>query len=123
MIRHFLAFTVFSFFLVVSYSASALTVDEIIKLKEAGVSDETIQLLLRIEQEKTTGPKESPSNPYKNMGTWDIKDADGKESTIYTTGIKDKKGDDPQNQEEKEKRKNVWEMLKNLLIDRRNDSQ
>ena len=43
-------------------TASALTVDEIIKLKQGGVSDETIQLLIRRDSE------------YRPSGTWKTKD-------------------------------------------------
>ena len=42
--------------------ANALTVDEIIKLKQGGVSDETIQLLIRRDSE------------YRPSGTWKTKD-------------------------------------------------
>jgi hypothetical protein len=42
--------------------ANALTVDEIIKLKHGGVSDETIQLLIRRDSE------------YRPSGTWKTKD-------------------------------------------------
>jgi len=43
-------------------TANALTVDEIIKLKQGGVSDETIQLLIRRDSE------------YRPSGTWKTKD-------------------------------------------------
>jgi hypothetical protein len=43
-------------------TANALTVDEIIKLKQGGVSDETIQLLIRRDSD------------YRLSGTWKTKD-------------------------------------------------
>jgi hypothetical protein len=43
-------------------AANALTVDEIIKLKQGGVSDETIQLLIRRDSD------------YRLSGTWKTKD-------------------------------------------------
>jgi hypothetical protein len=43
-------------------TANALTVDEIIKLKHGGVSDETIQLLIRRDSD------------YRLSGTWKTKD-------------------------------------------------
>ncbi len=43
-------------------AANALTVDEIIKLKQGGVSDETIQLLIRGDSD------------YRLSGTWKTKD-------------------------------------------------
>ena len=43
-------------------TANALTVDEIIKLKQGGVSDETIRLLIRRDSD------------YRLSGTWKTKD-------------------------------------------------
>ena len=43
-------------------TANALTVDEIVKLKQGGVSDETIQLLIRRDSD------------YRLSGTWRTKD-------------------------------------------------
>ena len=40
---------------VVFEAANALTIDEIIKLKQGGVSDETIQLLIRRDSEHRRG--------------------------------------------------------------------
>ena len=56
----------------------ALTPQQVIDLKKAGVSDKTIQMM--IEQE------EKAKNPYATMGTKEIKDKDGNTVIIYTTG-------------------------------------
>jgi hypothetical protein len=52
-------------------TANALTVDEIIKLRQGGVSDETIQLLIRRDSD------------YRLSGTWKTKDG----WIIYSTEI------------------------------------
>ena len=91
----------------------ALTVDEVIKLKKAGVSDETIQLMIQQELQE-----EKLSDPYKNMGVRKIKEPDGRSATIYSTGeIEDR--DDYEEESEKEKREKAWEMLHNIVIDDR----
>jgi hypothetical protein len=90
----------------------ALTVEEVIKLKKEGVSDETIQLM--IEQEML-GVK--LADPYKNMGVQEIKKPDGKSSTIYSTG---KSEDEGGFEEESEREDKAWQMLDNVLIDTRN---
>jgi len=91
----------------------ALTVDEVIKLKKAGVSDETIQLMIQQEMQE-----EKLSDPYKNMGVRTIEEPDGRSATIYSTGeIEDR--DDYEEESEKEKREKAWEMLHNIVIDDR----
>lgn len=104
-----LLLSIFSLSLITGNGASALTVDEVIKLKEAGVSDETIQMLI----------KHPPPGPYKTMGTWEVKDPDGKEATIYTTGTDENQGEKDQKRIEEENREKAWEMLNNLVIDGR----
>ena len=91
----------------------ALTVDEVIQLKKAGVSDETIQLMIQQEMQE-----EKLSDPYKNMGVRKIEEPDGGSVTIYSTGeIEDR--DDYGEESEKEKREKAWEMLHNIVIDDR----
>jgi hypothetical protein len=93
----------------------ALTVEEVIKLKKEGVSDETIQLMI---QQEMLGAK--LSDPYKNMGVRENKESDGKSSTIYSTGeIEDEGNCD----EEREREDKAWQMLDNVLIDTRNGSK
>ncbi len=52
-------------------TANALTVDEIIKLKQSGVSDETIQLLIRRESDD------------RSSGTWKTKEGSIVQSTEF----------------------------------------
>ena len=91
----------------------SLTVDEVIKLKKAGVSDETIQLMI---QHKMMSEK--LSDPYKNIGVRKVKEPDGSSATVYSTGeIKDR--GDYEEESERGKREKAWDMLDNLVIDGR----
>lgn len=93
----------------------SLTVEEVIKLKKAGVSNETIQLMIQQEMQR-----EELSDPYKNIGVRKIKKPDGKSSTIYSTGdIEDRRDYDEES--EREKREKAWEMLNNIIIDTRDN--
>ncbi|HQL89646.1 MAG TPA: hypothetical protein PLQ15_03520 [Syntrophales bacterium] len=104
---------VIAFFIVLLYSglASALTADEVIRLRKAGVSDETIRLM--IEQEQAGRP-----NPSDRIGTREVRDAEGNTSVIHSTGAPAAAG---QNVSEQEKVDRAWKMLQNqnVLIDKR----
>jgi hypothetical protein len=92
--------------------AHALTTDEVIKLKKAGVSDETIRTM--IEQEKAGG---QPS-PSDQIGVREVKDAEGNTSVIYSTGAPTAP---TQGGSEQEKVEKAWKMLQNqnMIIDNR----
>ncbi len=79
----------------------AITPEQVIELKKAGVSDETIQIML--EQEKE--------------GTRVITDGQGNEYIIYSTGksVQKEKADI----KEEEKTERAWKMLENIIIDNR----
>ena len=83
-------------------SAYALTTDEILLLKQHGVSERTIQLMIQSEME---GRKQAESS---------IRIKDEKSSITYSTG---KPSGTPLAQEEKLKMERAWEMLKNLTIE------
>jgi len=96
-------FSLLIFILISPILSYALTPQQVIDLKKAGVSDKTIQIM--IEQE------EKAKDPYATMGTKEIKDKDGNTVTIYTTG-KSADSDD----EEAKKVEKAWEMLRNITI-------
>jgi len=91
----------------------ALTTDEVIRLKKAGVSEKTIQTM--IEQERAG----RQPNPADQIGTREVKDAEGNTSVIYSTGAPTAP---TQNQSEQQKAEEAWKMLQNqnVIIDRRN---
>ena len=89
--------------------AWALTPEQVISLKNAGVSDQTIQLMIRQEQEAAAGsPDDSP-------GRKEIRDKDGKAVIIYSTG---RRAGNNRSKEEMQTEK-AWEILKGLIIDTR----
>ena len=90
----------------------ALTTDEVVKLKKAGVSDETIRLM--IEQERTGKQR----NPSDQIGVREVKDAEGNTSVNYSTGAPTAP---TQNQSEQDKVREAWKMLQNqnTIIDNR----
>lgn len=91
----------------------SLTVEEVVKLKKAGVSDETIQLMI---QQETVSKK--ADDPYKNIGVRKVTEPDGRSSTVYSTGeIDDRENYDEES--EREKREKSWDMLDNIIIDGR----
>jgi hypothetical protein len=99
------AFCVFS----TANNAWALTPEQVIALKNAGVGDQTIQLMIRQERETTAGSADDPP------GRKEIIDKDGKAVIIYSTG---RRTGNNQSKEEKQTEK-AWEMLNRLIIDPR----
>ena len=94
-------------------SSFSLTAEEVMKLKEAGVSEETIQLM--IQQETNTNEE---SDPAKKMGVKKVTEPDGNSATVYSTG-ESKHRDDYEEESEREKRDKAWRMLENVVIDTR----
>jgi hypothetical protein len=92
--------------------AYALTTDEVIKLKKAGVSEKTIQTM--IEQERAG----KQGNPADQIGVREVKDAEGNTSVIYSTGAPTTP---TQGGSEQEKVEKAWKMLQNqnMIIDNR----
>ncbi len=91
-------------------TAYSLTADEVRALKKAGVSDETIQIMLQQEREaKVRGP-------YDQMGVREIRDKEGNTYIVYSTG---KPSGSDTSDAEKERVEKAWRMLQNIIIDRR----
>ena len=93
--------------------AAALTVEEILLLKQNGVSEKTIQMMLESEQRAQT-LNASASEP--RMGVTTITRPDGKKAIVYNTG---REGQDARDAEERLKEERAWEMLRHLIIDTR----
>jgi hypothetical protein len=88
----------------------ALTPDQIVTLKKAGVSDKTIQMMLEQERDARN------ENPTDQIGVREVKDKEGNVVTIYSTGrpTKESPGDTEAAKVEK-----AWQMLQNMIIDNR----
>ncbi|NPU85950.1 MAG: hypothetical protein HPY65_15850 [Syntrophaceae bacterium] len=85
-----------------------LTADQVLKLKKAGVSDRTIQLM--IEQER-----DAKESPYDTMGVREVKDKDGNVVVVHSTG---RSKIDP-NEEERKRVEKAWDILRNIVVDDR----
>ena len=90
----------------------ALTVEEVIQLKQEGVSDETIQLMIQCEMQRDQLPE-----PETKMGVRRVEEPDGKSATVYSTGPSRRRDDCEMS--EREKRERAWDMLDNVIIDTR----
>ena len=96
-----------AFLLLLTPELKALTTEEVIHLKESGISDKTIQLMIQSETEK--------EEPVKKIsGIKEVKTSDNKSEIIYSTGSPVTTKIDA---EEQQKMDNAWEMLKNLYIE------
>jgi DNA-binding transcriptional MerR regulator len=91
-----------------SDQACCLTADEIAYLKKAGVSEETIRLMIE---------EENRQRPHSETGVWEVEDEKGRPSTIYRVGGDE--GNEERKRAEQEKVEQAWEMLRNLVIDAR----
>ena len=96
-----------AYLLLIPPCLNALTTKEVILLKEKGVSDNTIQLMIQSEAEKKEQDKTS-------SGVKEVKNSDGKSEIIYSTGETSVTKIDA---EEQEKMDNAWEMLRNMTIE------
>jgi len=90
-------------------TAYSLTADEVRALRKAGVSDETIQIMLQQEREAKA------QGPHDQMGVQEIKDKTGNTYIVYSTGKPGSSTSDA----EKERVEKAWRMLQNIIIDRR----
>jgi hypothetical protein len=90
-------------------TVSALTPDQVIALKKAGVSEETIRLMIQQEDQARKSPEDT-------IGRREIKDEQGNTVILYSTG---RSSTAEKNDEEKKKAENAWKMLQNLMIDGR----
>lgn len=97
------------FSIVLPAAALALTPEQVIALKKAGVGDETIRLMIQQEEAGRNGPDGA-------MGRREIKDGEGNAVVIYSTGrpVQSDAGEG-----EKKKVENSWKMLENMIIDGR----
>jgi len=105
--KHLILMLVSAALVLSAVDTSALTAEEVLRLKEKGVSDQTIQLMLQQETAKQEPDRTSP-------GVTETKTADRKSDIIYSTGEPSTTKIDT---EEQEKIDNAWEMLKNMHLE------
>ena len=88
----------------------ALSVDEIIKLKQAGVEDRTIQLIIELEKSNREGKE--------GLGVKEIPRPDGGKDRVYYS-VTTPEEERQLKEEEKEKLERALEILQNIIIDER----
>ena len=93
--------------------SGALTVEEILLLKQNGVSEETIQMMLQSEIEARSLQNSAAG---QTMGIQTITRPDGRSAIVYSTGVGDQ---DARDAEERLKEEQAWEMLPHIIVDTR----
>jgi hypothetical protein len=96
----------------VPVDSGALTVEEILLLKQNGVSEQTIQMMLHSELQGTR----SADSGEEEMGVRTIIRPGGRSAIVYTTG---RGGQSTRDAEEHLKEERAWEMLRHLIVDTR----
>lgn len=108
--KNALFFSVWFMILIIGDISYALTTEQVLQLKKAGVSEETIQIMIRQEMErKETGP-------FESMGVREVTDKSGNIIQTYSTGSSCAGKTGCSEDENVEK---AWKMLQNIIIDRR----
>jgi hypothetical protein len=94
------------------HDCQALTFEQILALKKAGVNDQTIQVMIKQENNAKV------SNEI-GMGQKEIRDDQGNAVIVYSTGHSKKTG----SSEESKDVDKAWEMLQHLIIDKRSGNK
>jgi len=111
LIKVFIFFTIiFSYFSLFIISLHALTSNEILRLKEAGVDDRTIQLLIELEK--------TQSERLMGLGIKEIERPDGGKDRIHYS-ITSPEEELRIQEDERKKMEKAWEILRNIIIERK----
>jgi hypothetical protein len=86
----------------------ALSTEQVLALKKAGVDDQTIRAMIAQEAAAQAGRQ-------SNAGVREIKDGDGNTSVIYSPGFRPRELDEA----EQKKLDRAWDMLQRVIIDGR----
>ena len=98
-------------------AADALTAEEVLLLKQNGVSEETIQMMIASEM-RALAAGSSASQP--GMGVATIPRPGGRKAIVYSTGQSDHNTFDAA---ERLKEERAWEMLRYLIVDTRDTKE
>lgn len=93
--------------------SEALTAEEILLLKQNGVSEKTIQMML---QSEMLAQSQHDRTADRTMGVKTITRPDGRSAIVYTTGSENR---DAHSAEERLKEERAWEMLRYIIVDAR----
>ncbi len=95
----------------VPFHSGALTVEEILLLKQKGVSEETIQIMLQSEMQARRS-----NTAGIRMGIETIVRPGGQPAIVYATGNDNQ---DTRAAAERLKEEQAWEMLRHIIVDTR----
>ncbi|WP_319408500.1 hypothetical protein [uncultured Desulfosarcina sp.] len=98
---------------VIPAASEALTANEILQLKQNGVSEETIQMMLQSEMQAQS---QKGSSEGETMGIKTITRPGGQPAIVYSTGSG---GHDVRDADERLKEEQAWEMLRHVIVDTR----
>jgi hypothetical protein len=93
--------------------SEALTAQEVLLLKQNGVSEATIQMMLQSEMQVRSIQAGADGD---RMGIRTIVRPGGQPAIVYATGSGDR---DHRTAEERRKEERAWEMLRHLIVDTR----
>ena len=93
--------------------SGALTVEEILLLKQNGVSEETIQMMLQSEIQARSLQNSAAG---QTLGMQTITRPGGQSAIVYSTGSGDQYDRDA---EARLKEEQAWEMLRHIIVDTR----
>ena len=88
----------------------ALTAEEVLALKKAGVGDETIRMMIR---QETEGKRPAPGHA---MGRREVRNGGGEVSIEYSTGRSATPSGAETAQQQVDR---AWDMLRHLIVDTR----
>jgi len=88
----------------------ALTAEEVLALKKAGVGDEAIRMMIR---QETDGKRPAPCHA---MGRREIPNGGGETSIEYSTG---RSATPPGAETQQQQVDRAWDMLRHLIVDTR----
>ena len=88
----------------------ALTPEEVLALKKAGVGDETIRMMIR---QETDGKRPAPGHA---MGRRELRDGGGGDAVEYSTGRSEAPSGSETQQQQMDR---AWDMLRHLIVDKR----
>ena len=94
-------------------TSGALTVEEILLLKQNGVSEETVQMMLQSEIQARALQNRTVE---QSMGIQTITRPGGRSAIVYSTGGGDQ---DAHGANERLKEQQAWEMLRHIIVDTR----
>ena len=94
-------------------TSGALTVEEILLLKQNGVCEETVQMML---QSEIQARSLQSSAVGLTMGIQTITRPGGHSASVYATGSADQ---DSRSAQERLKEERAWEMLRRIIVDTR----